>query len=50
MVIEHFHAYIPLKFLDRDCSREAVIGAIEANELGEQAAVSSISTSAVFLE
>ena len=36
MVIENLHAHILLKFLDCDFAREAVIGAIEANDLGEQ--------------
>src|ERR1035437_7745358 len=36
MVIENLHAHVLLKFLDRDFAREAVIGAIEANDLGEQ--------------
>jgi hypothetical protein len=35
MVIENLHAYVLFKFLDRDFAREAVIGAIEANDLGE---------------
>ena len=37
MVIENLHAHVLLKFLDRDFAREAVIGAIEANDPGDQA-------------
>ena len=37
MVIENLHAHVLLKFLDCDFAREAVIGAIEANDLGDQA-------------
>ena len=37
MVIENLHAHVLLKFLDRDFAGEAVIGAIEANDLGDQA-------------
>ena len=37
MVIENLHADVLLKFLDRDFAREAVIGTIEANDLGDQA-------------
>jgi len=34
---ENLHAHVLLKFLDRDFAREAVIGAIEANDPGDQA-------------
>src|SRR6267154_4231919 len=37
MVIESLHAHVLLKFLDRDFAVETVIGAIEANDLGDQA-------------
>ena len=37
MVIENLHAHVLLKFLDRDFACEAVIGAIEAYHLGDQA-------------
>ena len=37
MVIESLHAHVLLKFLHRDFAREAVIGAIEANDPGDQA-------------
>src|ERR1039457_3496254 len=36
MVIENLHAHVLLKSLDRDFAREAVIGTIEANDLGKQ--------------
>jgi len=36
MVIEDLHAHVLLRFLDRDFAREAMIGAIEANDLGDQ--------------
>jgi hypothetical protein len=37
MVIENLHAHVLLKFLDRDFAHKAVIGTIEANNLGDQA-------------
>src|SRR5260221_10015647 len=37
MVIENLHAHVLLKFLDRDFAGEAVIGAIEADHLGDDA-------------
>jgi hypothetical protein len=37
MVIDDLHAHVLLNFLDRDFAREAVMGAIEANDLGDQA-------------
>jgi hypothetical protein len=37
MVIENLHAYVLRKFLDRDFAGEAVVGAIEADDLGDQA-------------
>jgi len=35
--IENLHAYVLRKFLDRDFAGEAVVGAIEADDLGDQA-------------
>ena len=37
MVIENLHTHVLLEFVDRDLAREAVIGAIESNDLGDQA-------------
>src|SRR5205809_8037081 len=37
MVIENLHAHVLLKFRDRDFAGEVVIGAIEADHLGDHA-------------
>jgi hypothetical protein len=35
MIFETLHAHIPLELLDRDLACEAVIGAVEADQLGD---------------
>jgi hypothetical protein len=37
LAIHSLHAHVALKFLDRDFARKAVIGAIEADDPGDQA-------------
>jgi hypothetical protein len=35
MIVETLHAHAPLELLDRDLAGEAVIGAVKADQLGD---------------